>query len=229
MGFVLNPYNQYITNCIIEGKQCIIAWYVADTRISHKDPNVVTRIIQKLEQRFDKMTVTRGQEYVFLGMHIRYTNKGTAVITMKDYLTEAIEESGLDISKSVSTPASRTLFDVDKSAEPLGKKESEVFHSVSAKSLYVSLRARVDLLLPIVFRCTRVSNAQRRTRRSSSGSWSTSMGLWTLNTPSALTTSEGSAHGSIHLTPYILTCGVTPSAQYRLAAVESYASPPNKS
>jgi hypothetical protein len=107
MGFVLNPYNQYITNCIIEGKQCIIAWYVVDTRISHKDPNIVTRIIQKLEQRFDKMTVTRGQEYVFLGIHIRYTNKGTAVITMKDYLTEAIEESGLDISKSVSTPASR--------------------------------------------------------------------------------------------------------------------------
>ena len=94
-------------------------------------------------------------------MHIRYTDEGTAVITMKDCLTEAIAESGLDISKPASTPASKALFDVDEAAEPLGKKEREVFHSVSAKLLYVSLRARVDLLLPIAFLCTRVAKCTK--------------------------------------------------------------------
>ena len=162
MGFKLNPYDHCVANCMIEGTQCTIAWYVDDTKISHVNPNVVTNIIQKLEERFDKMTVTRGREHVFLGMKIRYTNENTAVITMKDYLREAITESGLEISKSASTPANRTLFEVDETAEPLGKHESEAFHSVSAKLLYVSLRARVDLLLPIAFLCTRVSKSTKQ-------------------------------------------------------------------
>jgi hypothetical protein len=66
---------------------------------------------------------------------------------MRDYLEEAITESVLlDISKSASTPAKRTLFDVNEASDLLGKEQSEMFHSVSAKLLYVSTRARVDLL-----------------------------------------------------------------------------------
>ena len=55
---------------MIVGKQCTIAWYVDDMKISHVDPEVVTNIIEKLEDQFEKMTVTRGKEHVFLGMHI---------------------------------------------------------------------------------------------------------------------------------------------------------------
>ena len=79
MGFTLNPYDHCVANCDIDGSQCTIAWYVDDTKISHVDPNVVTRIIQKIEDRFGKMTVTRGQDHVFLGMRIRYTNDRTAI------------------------------------------------------------------------------------------------------------------------------------------------------
>ena len=78
---------------MIEGKQCTIASYVDDNKISHVDPKVVSMIIDKLEERFGKMTVTRGKEHVFLGMNsIRYTEERTAVISMKSYLEEAIEE-----------------------------------------------------------------------------------------------------------------------------------------
>jgi hypothetical protein len=42
MGFVLNPYDSCIANCMIKGKQCTIAWYVNNTKISHMDPVVVT-------------------------------------------------------------------------------------------------------------------------------------------------------------------------------------------
>ena len=158
MGFELNPYDQCVANCMIEGKQCTIAWYVDDTKISHADPRVVTRIIQELEKRFDKMTVTRGREHVFLGMLIRYTEENTAVITMKDYLKEAITELGLlNVSRTASTPPTRTLFEVDDTSNLLAKREREMFHGVSAKLLYVSLRAWVDLLLAIAFLCTRVS------------------------------------------------------------------------
>ena len=47
MGFVLNPYDPCIANCIIDGSQCTIAWYVDDNKISHVEPAVVTMIIKK--------------------------------------------------------------------------------------------------------------------------------------------------------------------------------------
>ncbi len=162
MGFVLNPYDSCIANCVIKGKQCTIAWYVDDTKISHVDPAVVTSIIDQLEARFDKMTVTRGLEHSFLGKKIRYTGSGTAIITMKQYLEEALSECGMDIVREVSTPAQRDLFDVNEKSPLLDKAEGIVFHSICAKLLYVSLRARVDILLPIAFLCTRVAKSTKQ-------------------------------------------------------------------
>lgn len=73
---------------------------------------------------------------------------------MKEYLREAIAESEMEITCTASLPETRNLFDVDEIAGHLGTHESVVFHSVAAKLLYVSIRARVDLLLAIAFLCT---------------------------------------------------------------------------
>ena len=106
------------------------------------------------------MTVTRGKEYVFLGMlKTRDANERTAVISMKEHLNEAIAESEMKITRTASSPATKSLFKVDEPAKRLGAHESKVFHSVVAKLLYVSIRARVDLLLAIAFLCTRVSKS----------------------------------------------------------------------
>ena len=162
MGFVLNPYDSCVANCDINGKQCTIAWYVDDMKISHVDPEVVTDIINKIESKFDKMTVMRGKEHVFLGMKIRYTDEGTAVITMRQYLEEALAECGMEINRTAATPAKKSLFDVDPQSPRLEKKDAEVFHSISAKLLYVALRARVDLLLSVVYLCTRVTKSTKQ-------------------------------------------------------------------
>ena len=61
MGFVLNPYDPCIANCMIEGSQCTVAWYVDDNKISHANPDVVTAIIEKIEEKFNKMTVIHGR------------------------------------------------------------------------------------------------------------------------------------------------------------------------
>ena len=164
MGFTLNPYDSCIANSTIDGKQCTIAWYVDDTKISHADPKVVTSVIDAIEKQFGKMTVTRGMEHVFLGVRIKYTGKGTAEITMKEYLKEALVESEMDITRTVATPSSRNLLDVDERSPRLEKHDAEVFHSVVAKLLYVSTRARIDLLLPIAFLCTRVSKSTEQDR-----------------------------------------------------------------
>jgi hypothetical protein len=144
---------------MIDEKQCTIAWYVDDNKISHVSSHIVTKIIERIEARFGKMTVTRGRKHTFLGMKFVFTNDGKVQITMEDYLTEAIEESGMTIERTVATPAKKDLFDVDDTAAPLEKAEAEIFHSIVAKLLYVSLRARMDMLLPIIFLCTRVSKS----------------------------------------------------------------------
>ena len=164
LGFTINPYDPCIANCMIEGAQCTIAWYVDDTKISHVNPDVVTRVIDVLEGHFGKMTVTRGREHTFLGMNIVYTEERTAKITMKSYLQEAINESGMEIKNEAATPAKRTLFEVNENSPSLPKDEAEVFHSVAAKLLYVAIRARMDLLLPVGFLGTRVSKSTREDR-----------------------------------------------------------------
>jgi hypothetical protein len=82
MGFELNPYDFCVAKKTINGKQCTIGWYVDDNKISHVHPSVVTEIIKKIEDKFGKMTVTRGKAHVFLGMHITYNDDGTASIGM---------------------------------------------------------------------------------------------------------------------------------------------------
>ena len=50
---------------MIKGKQCTILWHVDDNKILHVDSNVVTEIIDMIEDRFGKMTVTRGDRHTF--------------------------------------------------------------------------------------------------------------------------------------------------------------------
>jgi Reverse transcriptase (RNA-dependent DNA polymerase) len=158
IGFKLNPYNPCVANKEINSKQCTIAWYVDDTKISHVDASIVTTIIEQLEQRFGKMTVNWGKEHVFLGMKIVYKVR-TAEITMCDYLEEAIIESGLNVTRTAATPTCRDLFDIDEKGKPLKKREGKVFHSVVAKLLYVSIRVCQDVLLAISFLCTCISKS----------------------------------------------------------------------
>jgi hypothetical protein len=103
-------------------------------------------------------------------MKIKYVKRnGTAEISMQEYLEESISESGLNISRTDASPAKRDLFDVDESASVLDHQAAETFHRVTAKLLYVSLRARGDLLPAVSFLSTRVSKsttqAQAKPRR----------------------------------------------------------------
>ena len=157
MGFVLNPYDPCVANKLIEGSQCTIVWYVDDNKISHVNPKVVTSIIEGIESRFGKMTVTRGNEHEFLGMDIVFNNDETVTIGMDRYVKEAIADFGEKITRKAATPATKTLFDVSPDAELLEVEKQELFHSIVVKLLYVSKRARVDIQLAIAFLCTRVS------------------------------------------------------------------------
>jgi hypothetical protein len=159
LGFELNPYDPCVANAIIDGKQCTILWYVDDNKISHVSSTVVDKIIDDIESRFGKMVVTRGKRHTFLGMVFEFRDDRTVQISMSDYLRDATETSGLNITKSVSTPAKKTLFDVDEASIKLTGDDLDKFHATVAKLLYVATRARADILLTVIFLCTRVAKA----------------------------------------------------------------------
>ena len=158
-GFVLNPYDPCITNSMINGKQCTIIWHIDNNKISHVKSSKVMEIIGMIEEHFGKMTMTHGDRHTFLGMDIYFTGQGTVEILMTDYLQEAIVESGMNITCTVATPATRNLFKVSEQATVLGKEQVETFHSVAAKLLYIAICACMDILLPIIFLCTPMSKS----------------------------------------------------------------------
>jgi len=109
MGFKINPYDSCIANKIIDNKQCTIAWYVNYMKTSHANHDVVTQIIQDVEKKFGKMSVTRGHKHKFLGMDINFKHDCTVTVQMKDYLQESMDESGLNITHEAATPAKGNL------------------------------------------------------------------------------------------------------------------------
>ena len=154
--FVINPYDPCVANKIINGSQCTIAWYVDDKKLSHKDPAVVTDILDKIEAKFPGLVITRGKEHTFLGIKFRFRDDQKVELDLSEYIHEAIEESGIDVSQKVTTPHASWLFKVDPNAKKLDEDKKEIFHSVTQKLLGVSQRGRPDVMTTISFLCLRV-------------------------------------------------------------------------
>ena len=170
MGFELNPYDPCIANATIKGKQCTICWYVDDTKISHVNRRVVTNILNRIEDRFDKLTITRGRRHEFLGMNIYYPGDGNVEVLMDRYIREAITDSNLHITSSeCKTPAASTLAEIGPDETDLPERRAKTFHSIVAKLIYVGTRARGDILPTLGYLCSRVSrptdNDERKLKR----------------------------------------------------------------
>ena len=86
IGFKMNNYDPCVADKEINGKQCTICWYVDDMKVSHIDSGVVDKIIRTIEDKFGKMTVTRGKVHKFVWMDITFREDKTVNILMVDYL-----------------------------------------------------------------------------------------------------------------------------------------------
>ena len=64
-----------VANKKIEGSQSTIVFYVDDNKISHKNLDVVTKVIDQISERFCKLKVFRGPKFDFLGMKIVLKDK----------------------------------------------------------------------------------------------------------------------------------------------------------
>ena len=162
LGFELNPYDKCVANKIINGTQCTMCWYVDDNKLSHKDPAVVQQVLDEISARFGDLTITRGEEHVFLGMKLKVDrNSRTFSVDMSDQIMETVQAFGEKIEGTVTSPAAKYLLNVPEDDEVLDDERKDRFHSVVAKLLYIMKRARPDLEPAVAFLCTRVSKSSK--------------------------------------------------------------------
>ena len=61
IGFKINSYDICVTNKEFDGKQCTVAWYVDDNKLSHTEL-VINEKIEHLKKCFGGLTVTIGKK-----------------------------------------------------------------------------------------------------------------------------------------------------------------------
>jgi hypothetical protein len=174
-GFKLNPYDGCVANKIVNGKQITVCFHVDDCKISHKSTKVVDATIEWLRAEYESifedgsgaMKIHRGKVHKYLGMSLDFSHKGQCHVTMYDYLDgireafdAAVKKHGdgfIPVTKQrFKTPAPDNLFVVNEDCEKLSEAASADFHTIVAKTLYVTKRARPDTCLAIAFLTTRV-------------------------------------------------------------------------
>ena len=162
-GFKLNPYDKCVANKIINGKQLTIVWHVDDCLVSHHSQKDLDQFAQTMIKEFGDMKINRGNGHEFLGMKIKVNpNDRTFEIDMRRQINEAItyfESFGEIVDGNATTPATYYLFKVDEGVKELDQKKSEIFHSVTAKLLYIMKRARPDIETSVSFLMKRVSKS----------------------------------------------------------------------
>ena len=159
-GFKINPYDRCVANRVINSKQCTIVFYVDDNKISHVDASVNSDVLNILKGRFGDLTITRGKQHKFLGMGMTFNDNGTVKIEMKKLLSDTIKMvDEKSLSNKVSSPATKKLFHISEEPKQLDTKQSELFHKIIAKILYICKRSRPDLDTVLAFLCTRVAKS----------------------------------------------------------------------
>ena len=71
---------------MINGKQYTIVWYVDYNKLSHVDPDLVTEILEPMNNHFGELVISRYDEHGFLGMKIKLRKDKLVELSMKKQL-----------------------------------------------------------------------------------------------------------------------------------------------
>ena len=88
MGFDVNPYDLYVANKMVNGKQMTVCWYVDDLKVSHMVDSAVLALALKLAKLYGpKNIISQGKVHYYLGMEMDFdTDPGTMIVSTIKYL-----------------------------------------------------------------------------------------------------------------------------------------------
>ena len=118
-------------------------------------------VIKQIETIYPGLTKHRGKVLNYIGMTFDFSKEGCVKMTMEDFVQDLIEGCK-GVPGTANTPARANLFSIpDESDSPLPDNLRERFHSITAKLLYLSKRARPDILTAVAFLTKRVLKPQK--------------------------------------------------------------------
>ena len=115
--------------------------------------SLINGLEDKFRAEFKHIEILEGPVYSYLGMSWDYSVPGEVKLSMEGFIADLIKWS--EIEGTAASPAANHLFDV-RDAEKLSKDKADLFHSTTAKLLYLSKRVRPDIILAVSFLTTRV-------------------------------------------------------------------------
>jgi hypothetical protein len=105
------------------------------------------------QAEFRWITMAVGNSHSYIGMKLT-VDKGYIILDMRYYLQNLLEP--FDNPQVKVVPGNKETFTVKGAAEKLDLKKKTLFHSTVARLLYLSKRARPDIIAVVGFLCTRV-------------------------------------------------------------------------
>ena len=158
----MNPYDPYVSNDMVNGKQQHNFWNTGDWKFSHVDPKVNDKFIELLiqdyysifEDRYGKITVNCRKIRKYLEITINYTTKGLYKITMFCYIKEILEtfdkiDMNVTGTKESTDPTNLMVLRYD--CTKIETKNSEQFHKLVAKIFSATKKARLGTSTVILY------------------------------------------------------------------------------
>jgi hypothetical protein len=175
-GYKINLYNCCVANKVVKGKQVTIYFHIDDCKISHESSTVSDDMVAWLRTKYEsifedglgQMKVYRDKTHKYLGMSLDFSYKGRCQVTMHDYIDGILQAYNLAIkdhnngcqivekqcAEMSAVPDNR--FVVNEDCKKLSNEAAAAFHTIMAKVLYITKRARLDISLAIAFLTKRV-------------------------------------------------------------------------
>ena len=90
--FSIKTYDIYVFNKMIDEKKYTIVWYVDDNKLLHVDPNMVTDILEVINNHSGDLVISRGDTHDFLGMTIKIRKDKEVELMIKHQIEETVRK-----------------------------------------------------------------------------------------------------------------------------------------
>lgn len=161
MCFLQNPVDECVFNRVKDGVQTTMVIHVDDILATCVNRDHLVDLGEELKSHFGEVTVCVGDNLSYLGMHIVRAPDGAISVDMDHFINELLEYAPPESELGKSSPAQAKLFDEqganDRQLVSDGAKA--VFHTTTAKLLYLSKRLRFDLSVAVAYLTSKVTCA----------------------------------------------------------------------
>jgi hypothetical protein len=153
-GIKVNP----VDVCFMGNDNLSMCLYVDDNLVSGTVEEL-NKFRTHMEKYFGDMVCSKIDDFAYLGMHLTIVD-GRVELRSDMYCRKLVADNASLIDREHNIPCNKDLFVEIDDAQEVEKKLKETFHSVVASLLYIAMRVRLDILLPVVYLATRVHDTK---------------------------------------------------------------------